>query len=473
MDPIVLPGKNDFWCFRDDEAAFNDVLANAERLLTALEKPEILNKLVNGREDGERPDPNYSVEDGIARIRVAGAIIPQCNWIGNLFGFTGWNQVQDWVGQALNDKGVRGYILHITSGGGGWMGNSATMDYLQSVKGVKPWASHIDGIGCSAAKCLAMQASYISASRDSETESLGTIQKHTVYKDDNVIQTVLRSGKKKALGYVQGEELTPEAKQSLEERLNEVNAMFLANCSRGRPQNSVEFLQSLEGADFMASKALELGLIDNVCSLDEAVGRLQEMIRMNELLQALGASNEKEAAEKVQAISQKTAELEAKVAATESVLNVTNGLVAKLNEVTGQPSLEQAVATVSAWKMTVDAVPSKDQKIKDLEGKNTEIRLNTLLEKNQAKITADLKPKIEEQRELAMAAGKDPVAVVQSFLDAMPAVIDTTNYTPADGKGNGNETGPAALTEEQERHFQATYAKHGFSREDYLKALKG
>src|SRR3990167_5678718 len=252
------------------------------------------------------------------------------------------------------------------------------------MRGIKPMEAFIEGAGCSAAMALAMHHDIIQTSRDAEVGSLGTVVKHWSYSGPHETLTVIRSGNLKAVGCVAGETLTDEAKQVLVDRVMAINDMFLTNCSEARPQNSKKFLESLQGADFLAAEALEKNLIDGISTWEESLGQMQERFVMDKLLKALGVSNETEGLTRIQnlvsaegnvtvqaksvgELTSRITETEQKLEQVNSVLNTLNMSVTKLQALTGQPSVEQAVATVDAWKLTVDAAAGQNTRIRELE----------------------------------------------------------------------------------------------------------
>ncbi len=217
--------------------------------------------------------PLYTMEDGIATIPITGLMMQNESW------FTGTSTVKATQAfmDAANNSDVRAIFAPVNSPGGQAMGNGELHDAIAYAAKAKPVHAHIGGYGASAAYYAMAPMSRITASRDSEIGSIGTI---AVIEDASgmaaqmgVRVIVLKSGANKG-GPVFGAPVTDEMIAVEQEILDDFNQLFVDAVRKGRKMNKAQMEEIASGRTWIAQKAQDLGLIDGVMNRDQAYAQL-------------------------------------------------------------------------------------------------------------------------------------------------------------------------------------------------------
>lgn len=183
---------------------------------------------------------------------------------------------------AARDPEARGILVVVDSPGGMIAGTDELARDVRLAGEAKPLRAHVDDMAASAALWAISPAERISASPTSEVGSIGVFA--TVWDDSKKFELegikvhVVSTGPFKGAG-VPGTEVTEEQLGHVRELVESVNGHFLAAIAEGRemPRRSVEAIA--DGRMFPAAQARELGLIDKVQSLDEAMESFRAAVR--------------------------------------------------------------------------------------------------------------------------------------------------------------------------------------------------
>ena len=198
----------------------------------------------------------------------------------------GMQSIASWVRAADADKRIRNILFYIDSPGGTTDGTQALAAAIKSVK--KPTMAFIDGMMASAAVWIGSSADLVIAQNEStRVGSVGVIlsfadmtQKleRDGVKIHNILSSYSKDKNKEAFEAMKG-----NYEPVIEGTLDPLALMFIEGVKRNRPSavNSAE--QWNTAKVFFAREALELGLIDAILDMGQAVDHLNEETPLIEL----------------------------------------------------------------------------------------------------------------------------------------------------------------------------------------------
>lgn len=215
----------------------------------------------------------YDVEQHVAIVPLMGPITKG----PSKFGGASTLETRRAIRHAANNDDVQSILLHIDSPGGHVAGVEDLASDVRTVAQHKPVTAHIDDLGASAAYWIASQAGRITANRMAEVGSIGTM---AVLEDSSkrmerlgVSVHVIATGPYKGIG-VDGTALSPESLDYLTRRVHAINQHFLAAVQGGRRFTSEQVALVSDGRVHLAETARQLGLIDQVQSLEQSIADL-------------------------------------------------------------------------------------------------------------------------------------------------------------------------------------------------------
>ncbi len=180
--------------------------------------------------------------------------------------------VKEMIKMAEGDGTVGAIVLDINSGGGGVIASSEMTRAVKETK--KPVVARIGGVGASGAYQVASAADKIVADRNSLTGGLGVVmylqQYYGLMEKLGLNMTVIKSGKNKDIG----SPYRPMEKGEREELQGMVDTIY-ENLIEEIAENrdlSVGYVKNIsEGAIYLGVEAKDLGLVDELGNLDDAV----------------------------------------------------------------------------------------------------------------------------------------------------------------------------------------------------------
>jgi len=233
---------------------------------------------------GDDPDyvpPLYTkTPDGIAHIGLRGAMTKGAS----SFGGTSNIRVRKAMRTAEADGDVGGIMLAIDSPGGTVAGHKAMSDEIRRVAkaGVKPVHGYVEDAMHSAVLWAGVQANRLTAAPMAQVGSIGVmIALHDYseqFKEDGVKVNVISTGDHKG-AFTPGTEITEEMLATVQARVDELNGFFVDAVKQGRGMTAKAVKALATGEDWMAAKAVELGLVDAVETDDQAIEVLRREIK--------------------------------------------------------------------------------------------------------------------------------------------------------------------------------------------------
>ena len=182
--------------------------------------------------------------------------------------------VERLLGRLREDHSIRAVVLDIDSRGGG----AAASDYIyrsaRRLAGRKPVVANVRGIGASGGYLIACAAHRIVAAPGSIIGSIGVISVRPALEQllerAGIGVNVNKSGKFKDLG-APWREATTEENAKLQEIVDETYDSFVSTVAESRGLDPDRVRELATGEIYLAPRALEVGLVDELGDLDLAL----------------------------------------------------------------------------------------------------------------------------------------------------------------------------------------------------------
>jgi len=219
-----------------------------------------------------------SQTESIARIDITGPLVKRESWWSRWAGMAIATDIADAVKSAAADPAVRAIILVIDSPGGEVGGIDALARAVADASRVKPTIAFGDDLLASAAYWIASQTRRIYANPVAQVGSIGTYAVVAdwsgFFKAAGVKVHVIRAGQFKGAG-VAGTPVEKEQLAEFQRTVDSVNAQFMRGVAQGRRLPMARVKELADGRVHIAADAVQLGLIDEVASLESVIARLK------------------------------------------------------------------------------------------------------------------------------------------------------------------------------------------------------
>ena len=247
-------------------------------------------------EGHDAADSLISVQDGIGFLSVSGPLTSQESWLDSLFGMTSYPVVARGVMKLaeMYDAGEISDIVHVFSTpGGDASGINGLTEVMQAAKEIAPNTVSFTGShALSAGYWLASVNDRIYADKMAEVGSIGVISTvrsmHRALEADGIDVRVIRSGKYKALLHPY-EPISEAGIKQVEEKGSQLHGFFVDHIQAARPGLRGGRAAWGEGQTFFGQEAVDIGLADEVMSLNTLVKRIQ--VRHNSAQSTYSFSN--------------------------------------------------------------------------------------------------------------------------------------------------------------------------------------
>lgn len=202
-----------------------------------------------------------------ARIPIMGTIVRGDASCARIMGIdaTGLDEVSAALRACAADPAVAEIQLDIDSPGGTATGIQEVADLIGALNETKPVRAKIHGLCASAAYWLVSKCAEITAEPSSLVGSLGVYSviedSSKAFEQDGIKVHVVSSGPQKGAG-VPGTEVTSAQLKAAQVVVDDLAALFVVSVAVGRDMSKAEAKKLATGDVWIASKALDLGLID-------------------------------------------------------------------------------------------------------------------------------------------------------------------------------------------------------------------
>lgn len=234
----------------------------------------------NGGLGSGKTPRNYSVDNGVATIAIAGPLEPKADLCAILFDveMTTYSDIINSINLAENDNSVETIVFEINSPGGNVVGLSRTAEKIKNA--TKPTKAVVSDMAASAAYWLASQADSIVAEHSAvEIGSIGVFCQYiNTSESDKQLGVERKSFRSANAPLKNADPFTAEGEKQVVERITNLESVFFDYISSGR-QVSVEDIKENygKGAVLIAGDALEAGMIDAI----ESISKMDTPIQKN------------------------------------------------------------------------------------------------------------------------------------------------------------------------------------------------
>jgi protease-4 len=222
----------------------------------------------------KRTDDLLEIRGPTAIVHIDGPIDKNLSGMDRIsFSATDLNDVDNALGRIAKDKGIANLMLSIDSPGGSFPGVPETAMRIKMLSSIVNTATYF-ATGCSAAYWLGCMTDQIFLSPSSAAGSIGC---YAAFLDESVQMSLLglkmesfQDGKYKTAG-APWKPLSNDERDYLQNRVDEIGAMFRDEVSMARPQIQ---RSDMEAQVYLGADAVRLGFADQiVVGLDEAIAR--------------------------------------------------------------------------------------------------------------------------------------------------------------------------------------------------------
>jgi signal peptide peptidase SppA len=261
------------WAIKED--IFQKMLEIVERHLRGEKlSSEIIAQQIN---TDKKIKADYEVINGIARIPIYGIIAKRMSQVHGISQPQGTSieEIKRDLQAAIQDPAVEKIVLDIDSPGGSVDGVAEFSDFIYSLRNIKPIITFGDGQMASAAYFIGSAAGEVYASKSSEVGSIGVyavINDWSVANHIEGIKTkIIKAGKYKAVGHPD-KPMTEEDEQVIQREVNKHYDLFTQAVMRNRGISIEEVKNVATGEIWIGEEAVEMGLIDEVMTIEEIFG---------------------------------------------------------------------------------------------------------------------------------------------------------------------------------------------------------
>lgn len=203
----------------------------------------------------------------VAVVEIIGPIFHYDNIMSWIFGWPAAEQLIMELEAVQNNPAVQSIVLHIDSPGGQVGGVAELAGHIKH-RIIKPVVAYVGDMGASAAYWIASAADMIIANETAEVGSIGVVM--TMRRgSDNQIEIVSSVSPKK-----RPDPNTDAGRAVLQARADNLADVFVNTIMANRGMTRDQVL-SIGGDVVIASKAVDLGLIDDIGNLEPTIAALQ------------------------------------------------------------------------------------------------------------------------------------------------------------------------------------------------------
>jgi len=249
-------------------------------------------KVFAGGTWGDKPcgsvDPSESNGKSITVIPVHGPIAKRMNLFHAISGGTSTEVLRASIQENIDNPEIDAIVLDFESPGGTVDGTKELADFIYANRGTKPILAHANGLMASAAYWIGSATDRITAYDTAHIGSIGVITAHYDYSKQDEMKglkrTLIYAGKYKPMGN-DANPLSSEAKDYIQSRVDDVYKMFVDSIAKHRDKEVQHVLSNMaDGKIFLAKESQEVGLIDDIMSLDDTINLAAQMAEENEIL---------------------------------------------------------------------------------------------------------------------------------------------------------------------------------------------
>lgn len=209
----------------------------------------------------------FPIGEKIAVVEVLGVI-------------TNSSTIIDHLQKFRHNDSVKAIVLRVDSPGGGVGPSQEIHDVIRRISAVKPVVVSMGAAAASGGYYIAAPANLIVANAGTITGSIGVIMQFTnvqeLLEKIGLRNQVIKSGEHKDIGSAV-RPMSDEDRQILQDLIDDVHSQFIEAVAAGREMDVENVRQLADGRIFTGRQAQELGLVDELGGLQEAIRQAAAM----------------------------------------------------------------------------------------------------------------------------------------------------------------------------------------------------
>jgi protease-4 len=208
------------------------------------------------------------VGDRVAILRISGVIVNPLPTVRKME-------------KLRRDKSVKALVIRVDSPGGSVGASQEIYRAIERFREAgKPVVVSMGNVAASGAYYFSVAADYIYANPGTITGSIGVVIQHVAYREllekIGIKATVIKTGKfKDTLNPFR--DLTPEEKKYLKETIEDAYNQFIEVILKHRRIEESKLKEIADGRVLTGERAKEIGLIDGIGGLEDAVEKAKEL----------------------------------------------------------------------------------------------------------------------------------------------------------------------------------------------------
>lgn len=277
----------------------------AETVLAVLkDKLELEGNFEVGSEAKEQKDPNLKGNTQV--IPIIGSMVHRGGFMDALSGITSYQGIQSSIQDALDNPQVEKILLEMDSPGGSVAGAFDLKDFITQAKEQKPIYAIANDSMASAAYLIGAACTKVYATQTANVGSIGVVAMHVDQSERNKMEgikpTFVYAGDYKVAGNPH-EKLEGDSLNYLQESVQDSYEMFVQSVADSRSLDK-QVIRDTEARVYRGEKAKELGLVDEITSMDALLEKLASNSQQRVPFQSMstqGTKMDKEEIEKLEA----------------------------------------------------------------------------------------------------------------------------------------------------------------------------
>lgn len=210
--------------------------------------------------------------DSVAVVYAQGIMIT--GDIPSGFGYATSEDITRSIREAAEDSSVKAIVIRVNSPGGSPAAAQEIANEVRKAKAKKPVVISMGDMAASGGYYMSAPADRIVANPDTYTGSIGVIwvftNKSGSYEKEGIDFYVAKTGRFKDMGG-DWRGLSDQEKQYADQVVAEVYERFVAEVAEGRNMSVSKVKDIADGRIYTGAKAKELGLVDELGNLEEAI----------------------------------------------------------------------------------------------------------------------------------------------------------------------------------------------------------
>src|SRR5690606_2218909 len=183
-----------------------------------------------------------------------------------------------------NDK-IKAVVLRVNSPGGSALTSDIIWREIELTKKVKPVIVSMGDVAASGGYYIACNANRIVAEPGTITGAIGVygmLQNFKKVADKFGVNAEAVKTHENATGYSVFEEMSPKYKQTLTESIEIIYDTFISRVAEGRKMDKAKVDEMAQGRVWTGTMAKQLGLVDELGSLDDAIAYAAKLVKTDD-----------------------------------------------------------------------------------------------------------------------------------------------------------------------------------------------